>query len=199
MPNAKPPSTLSETSEEPSQSTVQISLLTHANALNHVFPLKAFDTGRAQPGLPPVRFSHLHLHQQLFTGNYRLWDHSLQLRLSRGGGGKTPSARSPQLAVLLCTLPGLTSRGCPCDGSRCVPGVGGERGGITVSLAGSGVPGWWEGWTMGTRTSPQSPAPPVQRSTPARSPRTAIYNRTATMASSAAVKWCTSLTIRSPG
>lgn len=81
----------------------------------------------------------------------------------------TPSAWSPRLAALLRVLPGLTSRGCPRRGSRCAPGVGAERGGITASLAGRGVPGWWEGRTTGTRTSPECPAPPVQRSTPARS------------------------------
>lgn len=40
---------LPQTSEEPSQSTLQISLLTQANALNRVFPLKAFATRGVSP------------------------------------------------------------------------------------------------------------------------------------------------------
>lgn len=193
MPNTTPPSTLPKTSEEPSQSTVRISLLTHTNALNRVLPLKALDTCRAQPGLPPVRFPHLHLHQQLFTG------HTASGLPVCHGGKKTPPEQSPRLAVLLRTLPKLTGRGCSCGGSRCVPAVGGECRGILASLAGSGVPGWWEGWTTGIGTSLESPGPPVRHSTPASSPHTAIYNRTATTVSSTTVKWCTSLSVCSPG
>jgi len=100
MPNTKPPSTLPKTSEEPSQPTVQIPLLTHANALNHVFPPKAPVTCGAQPGSPPAPLSHLLLHQQLFTAGV---SPSNYLR----HGVKDPSAQSPRLAALLRTLPGL--------------------------------------------------------------------------------------------
>lgn len=197
MPNAKPPSMLRKTSEEPSQSAIRISLLTHTNAINHVLQLKTFDMHRAQRRSPPVRFSHLHLHQQLLTGNYHSWVSPSNSACH--GGKQTLSAWSPGLAVLLCTLPALPSKGCPCGGSDCVPAVAGERGGITVSLAGSGVPGWREGGTMGMGTSPESPVPSVQCITPARSLHTAIYNRTASMALSTAVQQRTLLCICSTG
>lgn len=170
MLNTNPPSTLPKTSDEPSQTAIQISLWTHTNALNHVLQLKTSDTHRAQHGPPPVWFSHLH--QQLLTGHYYFW--VTPSNAICHGGKKTPSALSPGLAELLCTLPELPSRGCPCAESHCVPAVGGEHGGVTVSLAGS-VPGWREGGTMGMGTSLDWPVPSVQCITPARSPHTATY------------------------
>jgi len=188
MPNTKPPSTLPKTSEEPSQPTVQIPLLTHANALNHVFPPKAPVTRGAQPGSPPAPLSHLLLHQQLFTAGV---SPSNYLR----HGVKDPSAQSPRLAA----QPTRSSAPPHAARARCVPGAGGEHAGILVSLTRSGIPGRWEGWTTGMRTSPENPAPLGQPTTPARSPRTAIYNRATTTASSTAAKHCILLNVCSPG
>lgn len=70
--------------------------------------------------------------------------------------------------------------------SHCMHRVGGED---TVSLTVSGIPKWWEGWTMGTRSSLENPVPPVQCSTPARSIHAPIYNSTATMALSTTITW----------
>lgn len=120
--------------------------------------------------------------------------HSWQLRLSQGE--KDISKVEPSVS----SAP-LHSAQAYCKGPpfHCMLGVGGEHDGITVSLTGSGIPKWWEGWTTGMRTNLESPTPPVQCSTPARSSHESIYNRTATMAFEHHCNVWTSLKICSTG